>query len=247
MGSAPSAVAYDSGKSEVFVANYNSSSVSVIADNNNTVVANITVGTQPCALAYRFLQKRGIRGPCRHQQVFSNIRRYKRHRCKHNCGKSTLKLSLRFRDGENLVPATTPVRSRSFLTARTRLSQPFEVGPSPNGVAYDSGNGRIFVSNYNSTSLSVVADSNNTVIANVPLQKQPQGMAFNSGKNELFVTYSESNKVSVIGDSAALPKEQTLPEFSILALILLVTAVAFVLVNLVHMKSKRRANPSRFP
>ena len=121
-----------------------------------------------------------------------------------------------------------------------------EVGPSPNGVAYDPGNGRIFVSNYNSTSLSVVADSNNTVIANVPLQKQPQGMAFDSGKDELFVTYSESNKVSVIADSATLPQEQTLPEFTVLALILLATAAAFVMVNLVHMKSKRRANPPRF-
>jgi len=124
-----------------------------------------------------------------------------------------------------------------------------EVGPSPNGVAYDQGNGRIFVSNYNSTSLSVIADANNTVITNVPLEKQPQGIAFDSGKGELFITYSESNKVSVIADSVANSQgqtRQTLPEFTVLVLILLVTAAGFIVVNLVHMKSKRRDKPPKF-
>jgi YVTN family beta-propeller protein len=114
---------------------------------------------------------------------------------------------------------------------------------------YDPDKGRVFVSNYNSTSLSVISDNNNTVIANLPLQMQPQGMAFDSGKNELFITYSESNKVSVIADSAALPQGQTgqtLHEFTALALILLVTAVGFLVVNLVHLKSKRQDKSSKF-
>ena len=90
--------------------------------------------------------------------------------------------------------------SLSISDSTNQIVATIEVGPSPNCVAYDPGNGRIFVSNYNSTSLSVVSDNNNTVIATVPLQKQPQGIAFDSGKSELFITYSESNKVSVIAD-----------------------------------------------
>ena len=78
--------------------------------------------------------------------------------------------------------------------------------------------------------LSVVADSNNTVIANLPLQKQPQGIAFDSGKGELFVTYSESNKVSVISDGIKEYADPSfpLPKVGIVGLILVV-AVAVTL------------------
>ena len=116
-------------------------------------------------------------------------------------------------------------------------------------MAYDSSNGSIFKSNYNSTPLSAMSDNNNTVIAIVPLQKQPQGIAFDSGKSELFITYSESNKVSVIADSADMPQVQTgqnLFELTAIAFILLVTAAGVLVVNLVHMKFKRRTKPPKF-
>ena len=45
-------VAYDPGKNAIFVANYNSNSISVISDSTNTVVATITVENQPQAIAY---------------------------------------------------------------------------------------------------------------------------------------------------------------------------------------------------
>jgi YVTN family beta-propeller protein len=45
-------VAYDSGKSEIFVANNGAASVSVISDSTNTVVANVTVGSGPVGVAY---------------------------------------------------------------------------------------------------------------------------------------------------------------------------------------------------
>lgn len=65
-------------------------------------------------------------------------------------------------------------------------------------------------------------------------------MAYDSSKGELFVTYSESNAVSIISDSSAMPQGQTLSEFNLLVFILLATAAAFVTINLVHMKSKRK-------
>ncbi len=48
----PSGCAYDSGKGEVFVANWENNSVSVISDATNTVVANVTVGYDPYSLVY---------------------------------------------------------------------------------------------------------------------------------------------------------------------------------------------------
>ncbi len=52
VGYSPSAIAYDSGKGEIFVAIAGSNSVSVISDSSNTVVANVTVGSLPHGVAY---------------------------------------------------------------------------------------------------------------------------------------------------------------------------------------------------
>src|SRR2546426_2200714 len=56
VGTGPFAVAYDSAKGEVFVANFYSNTVSVISDGTNTVVATIPVGTNPAGVAYDFLK-----------------------------------------------------------------------------------------------------------------------------------------------------------------------------------------------
>ena len=51
MGSQPSGIAYDSVKGELFVANYDSGTVSVISDSTDSVVANVTVRS-PLGVAY---------------------------------------------------------------------------------------------------------------------------------------------------------------------------------------------------
>ena len=51
VGTEPSGIAYDSVKGELFVANYNSGSVSVISDSTNTVVANVSVRS-PLGVTY---------------------------------------------------------------------------------------------------------------------------------------------------------------------------------------------------
>src|SRR6266446_1958767 len=52
VGAGPFAVAYDSGIGEVFVANSENNTVSVISDVSNIVVATILVGGYPNGLAY---------------------------------------------------------------------------------------------------------------------------------------------------------------------------------------------------
>ena len=52
VGPRPGGVAFDSNKNEIFVANFGSSTVSVISDATNTVTANITVGTGPGGVAF---------------------------------------------------------------------------------------------------------------------------------------------------------------------------------------------------
>ncbi len=52
VGANPTFLAYDSGKGEVFVANYGATTVSVISDSTNTVVATVGVGASPFGVAY---------------------------------------------------------------------------------------------------------------------------------------------------------------------------------------------------
>ena len=83
------------------------------------------------------------------------------------------------------------------------------VGQSPEGIVYDSSKGEIFVANTNynpgSTTLctvSVISDSNNTVVATITVGVAPTGMTYDSGKGEIFVSNQDSGTLSVISDSA---------------------------------------------
>ena len=46
VGVGPWGIAYDSGKGEIFVANYYDDTVSVISDSSNTVIATVPVGSK---------------------------------------------------------------------------------------------------------------------------------------------------------------------------------------------------------
>jgi YVTN family beta-propeller protein/parallel beta-helix repeat protein len=76
------------------------------------------------------------------------------------------------------------------------------VGTNPFGIAYDSGKGEVFVTNYGSNTVSVISDSTNAVVATVSVGTEPFGVAYDSGKGEVFVTNYGSTSVSVISDSA---------------------------------------------
>ncbi|MCI4323944.1 MAG: PKD domain-containing protein [Thermoplasmata archaeon] len=75
------------------------------------------------------------------------------------------------------------------------------VARQPTGVAYDSGTHEIFVSNNLDGTVSVIADSNNTVVATVPVGCGPDGIAYDSRTGDVFVADDCSHSVSVISDS----------------------------------------------
>jgi hypothetical protein len=71
-------------------------------------------------------------------------------------------------------------------------------------LAYDSGKGEIFTPDVNSnhsvsSSVSVISDVTNTVVATVTVPYVGGGIAYDSGKGEIFVSTEDS--VSVISDS----------------------------------------------
>nr|WP_276976625.1 PKD domain-containing protein [Ferrimicrobium acidiphilum] len=60
----------------------------------------------------------------------------------------------------------------------------------------------MFVTNYNSYSVSVIPDASNTVVATIRVGTYPVGVAYDSGKGEVFVPNDGSNNVSVISDAS---------------------------------------------
>ncbi len=81
------------------------------------------------------------------------------------------------------------------------------IGPysTPNGVAFDSGTGEVFVTNGSlyegSNAASVISGATDEIVATVPVGIDPQGVTYDSGTGEIYVANLYSNSVSVISIS----------------------------------------------
>ena len=75
------------------------------------------------------------------------------------------------------------------------------LGTLPQGLAYDSAKGEIFVANPAVNAVSVISDSTNAVVATINVGSDPNEVAYDSGKGEIFVTNGLGSSVSVISDS----------------------------------------------
>jgi YVTN family beta-propeller protein len=78
------------------------------------------------------------------------------------------------------------------------------VGGYPWGLAYDPGASRLFVTHWNSPSVTVVSTSNNSVVASVTVGATPHfGLAYDSAKGEVFLADSADGNSSLSVLSAA--------------------------------------------
>src|SRR5438876_11315880 len=71
------------------------------------------------------------------------------------------------------------------------------VGGNPAGVAYNSGNGYVYVTNPFSDIVSVI--NGTTVVATVPVEYNPSGVAYDSGNGYVYVANDGSYVGGVIG------------------------------------------------
>ncbi|MHB8361512.1 MAG: hypothetical protein ACYDDC_06895, partial [Thermoplasmataceae archaeon] len=76
------------------------------------------------------------------------------------------------------------------------------VGAAPRGVAYDSGNGNIYVTNCGSNNVSVISSSSNTVVKSINVGTIPRGVAYDSGNGNIYVANLGTYNVSVISSSS---------------------------------------------
>src|SRR5207247_478202 len=75
------------------------------------------------------------------------------------------------------------------------------VGGNPAGVAYDSGNGYVYVTNPFSDIVSVI--NRTTVVATVPVEYNPSGVAYDSGNGYVYVA-NDTSYVSVINGTTVV-------------------------------------------
>ncbi len=175
-GIAPYALAYDTGKDEIFVVDYGDgqssygpNTVRVLDDRTNAVLATVCVGSLPDGAAY----------DSRYGEVFVS-----------NSGSDNVSV---ISDATNQVVATVPV------------------GTDPAGIAYDPTDGELFVANLGSDTLSVISDhaapsqgwAANTVVATIAVGAGPQGVGYDSATDDLWVADSEGASVSVVSAASS--------------------------------------------
>jgi YVTN family beta-propeller protein len=203
VGSYPWGDAYDPSTGQVFVANYDSNSISVISDTTSTVVATVAVGYGPQGVVY----------DARTHQIFVA-----------NSGSEDVSV---ISDTTDAVVATVAVGYYpEYLTYDPGTSQLFvpcmysenvtiisdttdrSVGSVdlgyyfyPSGATYDSGTHQIFVTNYDyAGSVAVIDDSNDSVVATVGVGYVPAAAAYDPSTGDVFVADMYSDQVSVIED-----------------------------------------------
>src|SRR3989440_11556609 len=107
--------------------------------------------------------------------------------------------------GEGPLDATGPfVAYTLVLSNNTLIPGNFLAKNSvatPDFIVYDGGKGELFVTDERSNNVTVISDSTNAVIANIPVGSYPIGLAYDSGQGEVVVTNSGSKNVTVISDS----------------------------------------------
>ncbi|MDE1862700.1 MAG: hypothetical protein KGI33_07300 [Thaumarchaeota archaeon] len=191
LGRYPWGEAYDSKRGEIFVANYDSNTVSVISDRNNTVVDTIPVGLEPYHAVY---------DPARGEVFVANL------------GSNTVSV---ISDRNNTVVDTIPVGGADRGTVRLQAETGFGGAGyipgtvQPQGMAYDPATGEVFVGEYRLDQVQAISDANNTIVASIGVGDEPQDMAYDSAKREVFVadygpypvgSYAGPFHVSVISD-----------------------------------------------
>jgi YVTN family beta-propeller protein len=187
----------------MFVANSGGNTVSVISDSNNSLVATITVGSNPYDLDYDSA-KREIFVANTYSRSISVISD------SNNTviatvpvGSGPLGVAYDSAMGEvfvaNTVSGTVSVISDSNNTVVATIT----VGSGPGPMVYDSGRGRIYAINRNSGTVSVISDGNNTVAATLTVGTKPYAATYDWGTGEVIVSNYGDGTLSVLSDSAS--------------------------------------------
>ena len=203
VGHGPTGMAYDAAKGEVFVANSGNSSVSVISDKSDSVVATIPVAEFPYGVAYDPVEG----------EVFVAS-------CGNSCGSGNSTVSV-ISDGNDSVVHKVPIDPGAGMAAydsgkgetfvqtyagvavisdsklKVVATIPLATADS-DSMAYDAAKGEVFT--VVDSGVWAVSDSTDSVINQIPSGSSPYGVAYDSGQGEIFVSNTGDGTLSVVSD-----------------------------------------------
>lgn len=96
------------------------------------------------------------------------------------------------------TPTTVPTGIINPSYYPTTLGSAITVGTSPRGIAYNSLNNTMYVTNHGGTTVSVINCTTNAVVATITVGNSPRGIAYNSADNTMYVTLYFDGEVVVI-------------------------------------------------
>jgi YVTN family beta-propeller protein len=220
----PSGIAYDSAKGELYVANegnlsVSTTSVSVISDSTNAVTTDVNTGLSNTVLAYDPGKREVFVGGGEDNIVAiisDGAEAVSTSSTTTSTGQASASTSASssacFSSGSIGAQLSLTCTSFSYETGSGQSGPgTVAVGIYPLDLAYDSGKGEIFVTDFSGPTVSVVADSSNSVVSTIDVpglnnpgfkeSPSPQGIAYDSGKGELFIANLYGDCITVISDA----------------------------------------------
>jgi YVTN family beta-propeller protein len=204
VGGSPSEIAYDPAQGQIFVANSYSDNVSVIADSNDSVIATLALGATPYGIVFDsgldevFVATGGDSITVLNASNDSVLTTF---------GTTNNPSTLAYDPalGEVLVALYGPglvdvLSDTNYSTLASVRTGPGAQG-SPDGMGYDAGVDRTYVTNEGNSNVTVVNMTSNQVQADIGVGSYPTGVAYDPAMNEVFVAGTNSNNISVIADA----------------------------------------------
>jgi YVTN family beta-propeller protein len=200
VGIRPIGIAYNGENGNIYIANANSSTLSVIDTRANSVIATVLVGSFPYAVSsdnmneYIYVANSGshdvsvINGAIKKvvktinmddqplSIVFNPVNRY---------------LYVGTRDSNGMGYVT--VINGSYLVVNR-----IPVGKNPLDMTFSSANGAVYVANSGSNYVSVISGTKNEEINRIFVGEQPTGITYSHTSNQIYVANKNSSTLSVI-------------------------------------------------
>jgi YVTN family beta-propeller protein len=179
-----------------YIANYGSSTVSVIDIATNKVTATVNVGGLPYGVAvtgkYLYVTNEGNNNISVIETTTNNAA------ATVNAGTMPLGIAIS-PDGTKLYVANYGSNDVYVIdTATKAVISKITVEDNPWGIVISPDGTKVYVTNYGSNTVSVLSTATNSIIATVNVGSNPTGVTATSDGTKVYVTNNGSNTVSVI-------------------------------------------------
>lgn len=202
----PEYLAYDSMNKDLYITNEEIGTITVIDTVSNSILKIITLptGSSPTGIAY---------DPNNQEAYISSGGQMLIINCTSNTFDTTIPYQsfnnggpmemVAFDSNNGYIYATDYTDGHTISVidpSSNQLLETIGVGIGSYGIIFNSFDNNLYVTNYESFSVSVVSGSSNIVIGNIslPLNSFPTGIAFDSVNNYTYVIDSSFNELSVI-------------------------------------------------